>query len=261
LEGEKVMKAVLLGLIALVVIPLGVYSQADRNTQPHEIIRRPVIGNPITSKDGIPLVEIIEATCEATPRRLESYSCQVRNSSDREITALAVVWTLTWSTGHSESSHDEYQSRDPFILEGRGIPPGEVIAFESSGPTWTEGNDFIKRVQVSIDYVEFADKSTFGPDRSKSSQRIAFTRLGASTYKNWLLHLYQDQGPDAVIRNLMSDQLVYDPSLGSNTSKTYQHFTRSGAEMYKGWLARVYKKDGFDAVIEKLSKAATKQPN
>jgi hypothetical protein len=31
--------------------------------------------------------------------------------------------------------------------------------------------------------------------------------------------------------------------------------------MYKGWLARVYKKDGFDAVIEKLSKAATKQPN
>lgn len=256
------MKTMFLGFLALAIISVGLYSQADQEPQSDEASLQPIVVNPIASKDSVPLVEIIEATCKTTPKRLEGCSCRVRNNSDREITALALVWTVTWSNGHSEHSDSFYESMDALIVEGlRPLAPGKAISFHSSRSTWVQGDESIKSVQVSIDYVEFADKSIIGPDISGHSRRITLTRQGAVSYKESLVRVYKEYGVEACIEKLMRNELTSESGLGQEASINSGAFlTQHGAKIYKNWLTSIYKKQGPDAVIEKLLMRVGEQP-
>lgn len=263
------MKTMFLGFLALAIISVGLYSQADQKSQPGEIKIQPVIVNQIVSEDGTPLVEIIEARCEATPKRLESYSCRVRNNSGKEITALALIWAITWSDGHSEHSENQYRFTD-WVFNGElaGLAPGNEASSESSGPLWVEGNEFIKSIRVSVDYVEFADKSSLGSDHSGASRRFALTRLGAKAYREWLLGIYQERGSKGVMEELTKErgdnfvELPDEPRAGLGSVKGDKELFRRGATIYRNWLLRqVYSKQGLEAVIQKLLSDRTGQTN
>lgn len=225
-----------LGFFALAfisTISTGVYSKP----QSEEITIQPIISN-----ESSILVEIIEAKCQAKPRSLESCSCQIRNGSDKDVTALAITWTVTWSNGHIDKW---YQRMDTLVREGlRPVSPNREISLQSSGSVFATGDESIKQVQVSVDYVEFSDKSSLGSDASGASRHIALTRQGGKVYKDWLARVYQEQGQDLVIAKLLGDE--FPEALKDSPAK-------EGAMIYKMWLLDVYKKQGSAAAIEKLT--------
>lgn len=255
------MKPLFLGSLVLAISFVGLYSQEGYKLQPAQRKIQPVIVNQIVSQDGTPLVEIFQAKCDGTPMRLESCSWRVRNNSDKKITAMALVWTFVWSDGHSEHSENIYRFSDLVLLKGEsaGLAPGNETSVQYIEPPRVEGNEFVKSIRASLDYVEFTDKSSLGPDHSGAARRFAITRAGARAYRDWLLDIYQQRGPKAVVEELRKEhvdnfvqlpgQLTTSPDLVKGDNSLFMN----GATRYRIWLLnQVYKKEGPDAVIQKL---------
>lgn len=224
----------------------------------------------LVSEQGVPLVEVLEVVAEGTPQSLESYWCRLRNNTEKDISALAVIWTITWSSGGSEDSHQESQSMDArFSEEGRPLAPGATILFESLSPHVIEGGkSVLKEVQVSVDYVEFADGTSIGPDRSGASERIALRRRGAEAYRQWLLQIYWEEGDDPVVKKLLRESEegslagLKKAEAGLSSPQSAQRseaFLRQGTQMVRQQLLSLYRKQGAKGVVEKLLRGGANQ--
>jgi len=217
----------------------------------------------LTSDQGDVLVEVVEVGAEGFPQRLERYWCKVRNNTDKAITALAVAWTVRWSSGTTDEGLS--QSMDARFGEGgKPLAPGDTFEFESLGPHVVEGDGiFLEEVQASIDYVEFEDGTSAGPDRLYASKRIAWKRRGAEAYRQWLLRIYEERGEDGVVENLLHQSeeasLRYfnegETTGSASREAEWAHvFLRQGAQMFRQRLLSFYRTQGIETVMEKLLK-------
>jgi hypothetical protein len=226
-------------------------------------MRYPTKAIHLMSDQGDVLVEIIEVEAEGSPGRLDKYWCRVRNNTSKAITALAVAWAVEWSNGTIDEGHS--QAMDARFGEG-GTPlaPGDTHVFESLGPLVVEGAPIeVREVRVSVDYVEFDDGTSTGPDRMHASERIAWRRRGAEAYRQWLLHIYEERGKEGLIENLLHQseeaallhltEAETDVSASPQTKRAHV-FLKQGAHMFRQRLLSFYKKQGIEAVMEKLVK-------
>lgn len=245
------------------IIFVSAWSGGTKNNQSNPSIIdeakiQPVITNQIVSDEGVVLVEITGAECKVTAKGFESSSCRVLNRSNKNITGLTLIWTIIWSNGRSNHPERFYRSMDALICDGLSpLAPGQEQVFESSGTRQTEGDEFIKSIRVSLDYVEFEDHSSMGPDVSRASRQFTFKRKGASMYKNTLLNIYQVQGPNAVIEALTKQddltELVAKSNFGPDASENDRRAFLEGARMHRSCLQyQIYYKNGANAIIEKL---------
>jgi hypothetical protein len=207
-------------------------------------------------KDGRPVVEVTQATYQANANAMEGYACQIRNVSGKNITAIGLVWNVTWSNGTKETGSSTFQSSDTFVHEDiqRGMKlkpfaPGTVRSFQSSARDVMESNELsVKGVQVIVDFVEFDDKSTAGADAGGSSKRIRETRDGAAKFKDWLKRAYQKNGLNADVLNAVLGASVPE-ELGLTTTQQ-----KHGATVYRDWLRQVYQNQGAASVETVLKK-------
>ncbi len=189
----------------------------------------------------------------------------MRNNTDKDITALAVAWTVEWSNGTTDEGHS--QAMDARFGEGgKPLAPGDTLVFESLGPHVAEKDKElleVREVRVSIDYVEFEDGTSAGPDRLYASKRIAWKRRGAEAYQQWLLRIYEEQGEDGVVKNLLyqsEEASLRHLNEGETTGSASREaerahvFLRQGAQMFRQRLLSFYRKQGIEAVMEKLLK-------
>lgn len=201
-------------------------------------------------KDGRPVVEVTRATYQANANAMEGYACQIRNVSTKNITAIGLVWNVTWSDGTKETGSSTFQSSDTFVHQDiqRGMKlkpfaPGAVRSFQSSARDVMERADLnVKGVQVIVDFVEFDDKTTAGADAGGSSKRIRETRDGAVKFKDWLKRTYQKNGLNADVLTVLLGASVPE-ELGLTTTQQ-----RHGATVYRDWLRQVYQNQGAASV-------------
>ncbi|GBC82152.1 hypothetical protein HRbin10_01273 [bacterium HR10] len=254
-------KGNLFGWVILAATGMGLLSGVGGRSSSSQLAHYPVKRSHIVSEAGTPVVEIVEAVAEGVPQRLERYACRVRNNSPKEITALAVRWTITWSDGASESSDWVSQSRDSRLdPEGRPLAPGEISVFESLGPHIVEGKE-LKSLHVAVDYVEFADGTSLGPDFSGASQRIALQRAGAEAYRQRLWAILQEQGREALIQRLLQGEDQQESESAGNVAAglTVRQlaFLREGKEAYRQRLLSIYRQRGVAEVEQKLLRDVT----
>ncbi|GBC78605.1 hypothetical protein HRbin08_02101 [bacterium HR08] len=251
------------GVLALGLAGIGLYGGRNQTPQAPKVSRYPTEAIHLVSEQGVPLVEVVEVGAEGAPQRLERYWCRVRNNTNKEITAVAIVWTIVWSDGVSEDAEQVFQSSDTrFDEDGRFLAPGATISFESLGPHLVEGGKkFLTRVRVSVDYVEFADRTSAGPDRSDASRRIALVRRGGEAYRRWLLQIYREQGSAAVANKLLrgSEEESLEQLEEAETSLSppqeiprLKAWLRQGARMSRQRLLSLYREQGIEGVVERL---------
>lgn len=81
-------------------------------------------------------------------------------------------------------------------------PPGRVDTFNPLEQFTTTAERPIEWYEVRIDWVQFTDGETWGPDEFKYQSRILAERLGKRRARLWLKHLLDTQGVNALVEQV-----------------------------------------------------------
>lgn len=133
----------------------------------------------------------------ATPDRLETFSCTLKNNTDKPILAANVEYSIIVESGGNTVTDTRSHTLDTYIDPDlydpkKAILPGAERNIEPPGPMYFD-NSVVKALEVRIEYVEFDDKTTAG-DSKKGAELIADIRTGAAKYKRWLVQEYSQHG-------------------------------------------------------------------
>ncbi|MFY9621519.1 MAG: hypothetical protein WAQ99_17030 [Pyrinomonadaceae bacterium] len=144
-----------------------------------------------------------------------------------------------------------YQSFDTFLhsdfrADHRNNAVGSDDSYSLYQPPMTFPAGTVKEIKVQIDYIEFADGTTCGPNRV-GGRILTGMRVGATKYKQWLVQRYRGNGLKPTVELLDRDESPYDIGL-SNEDET------SGASMYRKYLRRLYRSKGHAELEKRLQK-------
>ena len=240
--------AALMGGSTIVVAML--ISRTSQNASQNLGLQLPVLIKQLPPENGVIPVELRCQNAQLTaPDTLESVPCVVKNNTSKNIRALSTEFTVVVENNGKETPDTGFLTLETFLHPDldkahmhKAIPPGQERLLEPS-PTSYEGG-VIKRVELKMDYVEFDDNSTLGPDEN-GSKLIALSRDGAAKYKEWLVKKYIDGGKSvsAIASLLNANDLPSE--LG------FKHVNQSiGAKQYRTHLRDIYNSNGA-AELEK----------
>jgi len=234
----------MLGIMAIATASLIARKSLSASQQGEKQIPIKVVQLPL--KDGAFPIEI---RCEdarlSAPNKVDGFSCLVINNTSKKISALAAVYSVVIEglTGESQESHlitnDFFVHPD--IREARHLkllPPGESRILQPPGPITFE-NGTVSSVEVHIDYVEFEDKTSTGPD-TNGSKMINSMREGAARYKAWLVQQYKQNKMEEKTLTPMLENSDIPKELNFNGDPDLIE----GARLYRRVMRSVYDTQG-----------------
>lgn len=250
MRSKKWLVAMLIQLLAMLFVGsnLVLKSQVER---PFPIRKAPVVVRQLAPEGLAAPVELLRPDARlSAENQLEEYSCIVKNNTGKAIVAFSLAWNIITEVAGKESSARELQVNVSFThpdvqednKSGAIAPGAESLA--DAGPTYFESNASVKRLGVSIDYVEFEDGTSLGPNlNGASSQQIDAVREGASRYKEWLGQMYEKSGrsPQVVLQQLQRETIPDDLNLSNPEMK-------QGAYAYRVRMLKLYNTKGPSAI-------------
>ena len=82
------------------------------------------------------------------------------------------------------------------------LQPGQSLWEALGNTTYSEP---VQAILLSVDFVEFTDGTFWGPDTTRSSQRLAGIRAGMSVERSRLLTIFNDDGIAKLISHLEAE--------------------------------------------------------
>jgi hypothetical protein len=135
-------------------------------------------------------------------------------------------------------------------VEERAIlQPGQSASTEVGGLNFKSGN--VDRVSLSIDFIEFENGSSWGPDTFKSAERLEGQREGARAASQYLLSLLKARGQLAVIEASKAESINISPP--PNKTSGWLTGFHAGIDMVKARLTQS-QKDGTSKIESILQK-------
>lgn len=192
----------------------------------------------------------VEMQCEEAHspalNKLNEFSCLVINNTRKKISALAVVYSVIVDDGDGGPAQETNLLTTDFAIHPdvsevkrqKLFSPGESIRVGPPGPVAFESGT-VNRVEVHIDYVEFEDKSSMGPD-THGSKAIGSIREGAAKYKAWLVQQYKRLRLDEQATAALLDAADLPRELNFNGDPDLNQ----GARAYRSILRNAYNSKG-----------------
>lgn len=186
------------------------------------------------------------------PHEIEDVPCGIINHTARRIKSAALVYSYTFEKNGVTSSEAEVLTMDTTVHpdfrdehKDNLIPSGSERTIR---PLPTSFDDaVVKAISVHIDYVEFEDSSSLGPNVS-GSQIITRIREGAAKYRNWLMEKYKNsRSPVDDIAALVHEDQISRREIGIEDGDQMQ-----GATMYRNYVRNIYEAKGADGVAKFL---------
>jgi hypothetical protein len=123
-----------------------------------------------------------------------------------------------------------------------------------------DGCDFrsgkVRRVVLSVDYVEFEDGTKWGADSTKSSERLAGQRAAAHAVSKRLLQILSSGNPADVVSAIEAGVVNVEPPPGR--SEEWTEGFRVGRNSVTGQLKRAQTKGGLGQIEIELQRLAEK---
>jgi hypothetical protein len=147
------------------------------------------------------------------------------------------------------------QSEERCLIENI-YAPGKVIKQEQKdGKSRFLG--FEKKIapsaiQVSIDYVEFADGSAWGQDSCQSVEYLAGERAGGEAALSWFRNLIKEKGTEAAVEAIRSGGVSVEKPY--NPSARWDEAFGRGVEIVGRRVMTAYQNEGAAEVDVTLSK-------
>jgi len=177
-------------ILAGLSLCLWAVSAGTKNSQQKDQFIPVVITTQLEAKNGLIPADLQCGTARlSAPSQLEEFRCVLKNNTQANITAAHTIYTIVYEQNgslfrDSFSSVAEAFVHKDFKGTNKLIGPGNETSFGPPGPISYE-NAVIKGVEIGIDYVEFEDGSSLGPNK-QGSRIAAAMRAGAERYKQWL---------------------------------------------------------------------------
>lgn len=247
---------IVIGLLLLLGVAAFATSALQRPTNGADQDSNQRLQLPITVKQLQPginnSVELVCGTASVTPPNiLNGFECTLKNNTQKSITAANIIY----STVLEEAGKETRDSRNQILMTNfhpdfyekeKNIMPGGTNTFRPAG-VFTYHNAVIKGIEVYIDYVEFEDSTSMGPD-VEGSKLIKDFRAGAVKYKSWLAQESKQKSIDTLIQSAHSDEELQRPEIGLNNITQ-----KEGARRYGIALRKLYKQRGPTEVQKYLS--------
>lgn len=218
---------------------------AQQNVRPTEHLGK---GQSLIGEDGRTRLEVSEVKYWTDGRGLVSTYCQVRNTSDKVITAVGMRSFTQFANGATGPAFDHllfyFVHQDQRLLFGSGeFEPNQTREVHypefrlELGDAIPVTNEIFKVV-----FVEFQDGSVAGDKKSTLYQELLRQRSGAQIYKQWLESSFSaDRDLYGIAQKVQSEELPEDSRLNNND-------TRTGATMYRSQLRFQLQKLGLGAL-------------
>lgn len=256
MKNKKILPALSIGLAGLclmlsLVLPRTSTKGQQAAPSTPEIGSHQALKRDLVSDSGEKVLEVIEASYLTTVAGLDSSSVRVRNLSGKNITAVGLYWTITFTNG----TRDEIEqlvnySPHPDIVRAKGVKPFAPYE-EKFIPRLTKENldegQAVKEVEVELAFAEFENGGGVGLERSDMYKHLLSQRRGAEFYKRWIERGYEDtpRGVSTVAERLSGDGLPGDSELKDDD-------VQRGALIYRQWLRDILKNGGNDALREHM---------
>jgi len=169
----------------------------------------------IQSQPNAPLSILAVKSDSATVHNPE-FDLTVMNASDKPIRAYAIRYD-TVSAQARPGGLELTNKQGP----GAVLQPGQSETIDIGGGIYQA--DDITRIIVSVDFVEFGDGSSWGPDTYKSAERLDGLRAGAHAAAQYLLKVLKTAGPTSVFTTLEADTINV-PAPSGHTDKWLEGF-------------------------------------
>ena len=175
----------------------------------------------LTRQPDAPLQILSTWIATETPQNFRLMA-QAQNQSGKAIRAYAInsqTASIKQQNGHTQFLN--LTQRSTFWQ------PAEIKTVEVADSQ----DEPIKTVRLTIDFVEFADGSTWGPDSANSRDLLAGQREGAKLTRQRLRQLMQTKGEEAVTLEVQkgdAEQTV-DADIARNHSPRWVEGFRNGA--------------------------------
>jgi hypothetical protein len=197
----------------------------------------------ITSQDDAPLRIISTSVVSAEPPNFR-LQVMIQNQSLKSIRAYTVV---------SETASDKRQGGYTDFLNLRtNIWQPTVIKTTEVSDTQ---NDPIVSVKLTIDFVEFTDGTTWGPDKEHSSDILIGQREGARIERQRLRQLLKSKGPKAVIEDIqVLDFSKAEALVGRKRSAHWLSGFHSGVSSIQRRLRQASPSNNAEQIETELSK-------
>lgn len=127
---------------------------------------------------------------------------------------------------------DQTQGRSRFIGIAKNAPPPPI--------------------QVSIDYIEFADGSTWGQDICQAAEYLAGERAGGKAAIEWLQALIKEKGLEAAMETIRTQSINIEKPY-NQSAKWEEGFVR-GVGIIRHRVADAFQKEGASEVEVVLSR-------
>ncbi|MBA3240974.1 MAG: hypothetical protein H0T60_07075 [Acidobacteria bacterium] len=174
--------------------------------------------------NGVQLPTVTQADQEGTPLRIVETLVE---TPDPEKTVVRVV-VQNQSAKNIRAFTVTADTRIEFInLSGKAsiLSPTQNRVFDIT----YMGDERPKTVNLSVDFVEFGDGATWGPDMNKSHDRLSGQRAGAKMERRRLRELLKAKGAAAVLTSVSEEPSGDNsPSSTSGRSSEWQEGFRSG---------------------------------
>jgi hypothetical protein len=215
-----------------------------------------------SSQGVVPVALQCQTVDYPKPREAKSLRCVVTNNTATSITAISIAYSITVEANDQESTDGGFMTLDALVHPdfhdsnfSKFIHPGADYVIQRGGPI--ESNIFVKEIKVNIDYVEFENGTSLGPN-SRGSSVIAQMREGATQYKQWLLKEYVNRN-----RSITAiAPLLQDTSSPGAELKLDDGMQMLGAEEYRRNARNILSTRGGAAELQRqLANNSSKLPD
>jgi hypothetical protein len=200
----------------------------------------------------------VELTCEDAKLigsgRISQLKCAIKNNSFAPMVAGTLQVSITIDANGKENLISGYQTFETFLHpdfrednKNNVTQPGMVYRFDLTPSDY--GDATVKDIAVELDYLEFLDRPSVGPNRV-GSRTLGDIREGAAKYKIWLVKQYRQRGASVeTIAKLLDNETIPADEIGlQNTDQN------SGANMYRKYARRSYDSRGPQELLKHLTR-------
>jgi hypothetical protein len=184
----------------------------------------------IKEQDGAPLRILATSIKSAEPKNFKLQAA-VQNQGSKEIRAYAI--TSETATGEGQSGYTQFIN---LTRRAEIWQPTEIKTIEVSDVR----DEPVLSVRLAVDFVEFSDGTTWGPDTNNSRDLLAGQREGARAERQRLRQLLKSKGRAAAVGAIQdSDESLIAPPTSLNRSQKWLEGFRAGAGSVHARLRRV----------------------
>jgi hypothetical protein len=199
----------------------------------------------ISPQEDGPLRIISTLVVSAEPQNFR-LQVMIQNQSLKGIRAYAL--TSETASDKKQNGYTDFQN----FMQQSGIwqPASTKIAEVSDTQS-----DPIVSVRLTIDFVEYTDGTTWGPNTQHSSDILAGQREGARIERQRIRQLLKGKGPKAVIDDIQVTDFSKDEALvGNNHSDHWLEGFHSGVSSIRRRLKQLYPSSDMKQIETELSK-------